>query len=198
MRKEIYRFISIIGTCLVSTGAIQAASPASYLKFDAGVNFAQDISINGFDIEMDPGFRVGIAPGVILNDLLAVELETGFIYNEPKASDEWLGHVPLLVNFILQHDFDFGLTPFGGVGLGGTLSIIEAEDGFGGSETDTTFAFAWQAQAGLRYRLNDQASIGAVYKYLGVNDPEFNLFGIDFEVENVHNHYIGVQFNFNF
>lgn len=195
MHKHIYRLITVGGLVwLTSASGIQAADSGSYLKLDAGVNIAQDISIFGTDIELNPGFRVGIAPGVILNDLLAIELETGFIYNEVDGpGDEWFGHVPLLANLILKHDFDNGLTPFGGIGLGGTLSIIES-----GSENDTAFALAWQAQAGVRYRFNDQLSLGGVYKYLGVNDPEFDLFGVDFEVENVHNHYFGVQVAFNF
>ena len=195
MHKYIYRLMAVGGLVwLTSAGGVQAADTGSYLKLDGGANIAQDVSINGFDLELDTGFRFGIAPGVILNDLLSVELETGFVYNEfTDSGGDWLGHVPFLVSLIVQRNFDFGLTPFIGVGAGGVMSIIDVAD-----ENDTSFAFAWQGQAGLRYNFNEHTSVGVVYKYLGVNDPEFELFGIDFEVENVHNHYIGAQFNFNF
>ena len=198
MRKlKFYIVTGLCGAWLAFSPATRAAEAGSYLNIDAGVNFVHDITIMGTEIDMDPGFRVGIAPGLILNRALALEFETGFIYNEPDgAGDEWVGHVPLMPSLILRHDFENGLTPFLGVGAGGTVSFIQAE--FIETESDVTFAFAWQAQTGLRYRINDNLDLGAVYKYLGVLDPEFELFGVDFEVENVHNHFIGIQFNLDF
>jgi opacity protein-like surface antigen len=183
--------------CLMAMPQVKAAEQGPYLNVDAGVNFVHDISIFGTEIEMDPGFRVGIAPGFNVNNFFGVQFETGFIYNEPEGgSDEWFGHVPLVAQAIFRYEFD-AWTFFGGPGLGGTLSFIEADAGVD-SDSDTTLAFAWQAQLGLRYNIGDNLAIGGVYKYLGVLDPEFELFGTEFEVENVHNHYIGVQLNMAF
>ena len=198
MRKLIAA--SIVGLGLLFAPFSDAAETGSYLNFDVGVNFAHDISIFGSEIPMDPGFRIGIAPGININEFFAVELDTGFVYNEPEASDqEWFGHVPFIAQAIFRHEFDGGLTIFGGPGAGGAVSFIEAEDIIGGgTEDDTTFTFAWQFQTGLRFQINENFGIGAVYKYLGLLDPEFELFGVDFDVENVHNHYIGVQFHMGF
>ena len=194
MHKSLMLGLSL-ALCVTGMRQAQAADAGSYLNIDAGVNFVHDISIFGTEIPMDPGFRIGIAPGMIINDFFAVELDTGFIYNEPEdGGDEWFGHVPLIAQAIFRYDFEGGLTFFGGPGVGGTASFIEADAGFD-TDSDTTFAFAWQAQLGLRYQIGDNLAIGGVYKYLGVHDPEFDLFGVDFEVENVHNHYIGFQMN---
>jgi OmpA-OmpF porin, OOP family len=184
--------------CLMATPQVKAAEGGSYLNFDAGVNFAHDISIFGTEIEMDPGFRFSLAPGMYFGEFFAVELETGFIYNEPDGGgDEWFGHVPLLVNGVFRYDLEGGWTPFVGAGVGAAISFIEADAGIA-DDSDTAFSFAWQFQTGFNYAIGDNLGIGAVYKYFGVLDPEFELFGATFEVENVHNHYIGVQLNMAF
>ena len=181
-----------------------------YLSIGAGINIANNVETtvtdptfgsNTGDLELDPGFRASIAGGFHFSPMLAVELETGFLYNEVDGSDDVaLSHVPILANLIFR--FDTGgspWVPFIGGGAGGVLSILDFDnDELDEEETDTDFVFAWQALAGLHYQFSDNMSVGVTYKYLGVNSPEFDIQGTGVEMDVVHNHAILGSFNWGF
>ena len=192
----------------ITTSSHAALASKGYFNFDAGLNLAQDVDVEvpGFGEAtggLDPGFRVSTVGGYILNDLLSLEVETGFVYNELEDFDGWLGHVPILGSLVFRYECECGLTPFIGVGGGGAVSIFQETvqffPGLGSeTETDTDFVIAWQAQAGLRYRVNEALAVGFLYKYFGTDGPEIDSFGFTRDIEINHNHYLGLQLNYRF
>ena len=184
-----------------SLSRAEAQEGSSYFHFDVGPNLLQEIHqefSTGFerDLDFNLGVRANLSQGFNLCAWSALELESGFSYNELKGSDDWLGQVPLLASLVLKYDASCGWTPFIGFGGGGSISI--ANTALAHNDTDLSLVFAWQGQAGLRYRLGHDFGLGLVYKYFGTTAPEFELFGDEFELKNIHNHYVGLQLHYDF
>jgi opacity protein-like surface antigen len=199
-----------VSCALLLLAAVSHAATDSkiYFNFDAGLNLADDVDVEvpGFGEAtggLDPGFRVSTAGGFILNDLLSLEVETGFVYNDLEDFDGWLGHIPILGSLVFRYECECGWTPFIGVGGGGAVSIFEETVRFtptssSETETDTDFVIAWQAQAGLRYQVNEALAVGFLYKYFGTDGPEIEMFGVTRDIEINHNHYVGLHLNYRF
>lgn len=183
---------------LVAASSDAASDSKLYFNFDAGLNLAEDVDVEfpGFGEAtggLEPGFRVSTAGGFILNDLLSLEVETGFVYNDLEDFDGWLGHVPILGSLVFRYECECGWTPFIGVGGGGAVSIFEETVRFSPTstsetESDTDFVIAWQGQVGLRYQVNEALSVGFLYKYFGTDGPEIEMFGVTRDIEINHNH----------
>jgi opacity protein-like surface antigen len=178
-----------------------AADSGTYFHFDVGPNVLQKVHqefSDGFerDLDFNTGVRIGISQGYNLNSWAALEFETGFTFNELKHSDDWLGNVPILANAIFRYDCPSGWTPFVGVGGGGSVAI--AKTALFHNDSDYYLVAAWQGQAGLRYRMRESLELGLVYKYFGTTAPKFELFGDSFKLEKIHNHYVGLQLQYNF
>jgi opacity protein-like surface antigen len=185
-----------------------AADPGPYVSIDAGVNLVPDVDVTLRDplvtvtgqFEFDPGVRFGVAGGYRFTPIFAAELETGFIYNELKDNDDiTLSHIPFLANAVFRFENSTPLIPFMGVGAGGIASFFDIDnDDFDEDESDGDVVFAWQAFAGLHYKINDHMSAGITYKYLGADGPEFDIQGTGVEFDTVHNHSILASFNWAF
>jgi len=190
-------------TALVAATATQAADSGTYMLFDVGVNYMQNIHQESLgpppserDRKMDLGVRASIAEGIVLNRFLSVEVETGAMYNELDRSVDWLIQVPLLANVVFRYECKGGWTGFIGAGGGGALSMVNTS--LGHDDTDHDFAFAWQGMAGIRYQFSQNLSLGLVYKYFGTSELEFSLFGGEFELDDIHNHSGGLQLTYSF
>lgn len=200
--KRIFTILAlgIAGTWLASP--LIAGDSGSYFHFDAGPNFLQKTPqtfSDGFerDLKWNTGFRVSIAQGFNLTPWAAIELETGFLYNEWEVNDdEWVGNVPILANAVFKYDMPNGWTPFVGVGGGG--SIFLAKTAFFHNDSDYYLVAAWQGQAGIRYNVGQDLALGLVYKYFGTTNPKFELFDSSFKLHDVVNHYVGFQLQYNF
>jgi len=194
----------------MAVAAAQAADEPQdsghYFKFDVGLNYTGDLHQNfqNFplerDIEMNLGVRGSLAEEFVLNRFLAIELEAAAIWNELDGSYDWLMQTPLLANLILRYECRGGWTAFVGVGGGGAGVI--AKTSALEHDTDFTIVPAWQASAGLNYKFGNGMRLGLVYKYLGMSDPELELTiqGVTqrFKLEDIHNHYGGLQLIYSF
>ena len=180
-RTLIILSLGIAGLWLTSPAI--GADSGTYFHFDAGPNVLQKIH-QVFDaglerdLDFNTGVRISIAQGYNLTPWAAVELETGFSYNEMKHSDDWLGQVPILASAVFKYDSSCGWTPFVGVGGGGAVTL--AKTALFHNDSDYYLVAAWQGQAGLRYRVNQDLEIGLVYKYFGTTAPELEVFGETF------------------
>jgi len=194
--------------CALCGSQAMAAEPGPYVMIDAGVNMVPDvgvtlrdplITVTG-DFEFDPGIRFGVAGGYRFTPYFAAELETGFLYNELQDNDDvTLSHIPFLANAVFRFENSTPLVPFLGVGAGGIASFFDIDnDDFDEEESDSDIVFAWQAFAGLHYRINDNMTAGITYKYLGVDGPEFDIQRTSIEFETIHNHAILASFNWSF
>jgi opacity protein-like surface antigen len=211
--KKIIRSFTMAGlgvTGLLLTGLVQGQE--GYFNAEIGAALADDVDLQRFlvpvsgKLEFDTGVRFGAAGGYNFNQYLGAELETGFIYNSIKRVDASLSHVPMMVNVVLRYDQPRSKwVPYVGAGAGGDLSILSlnyvtAPNNFVLDGTDTTVVFAWQAFAGVRYKLDQKMSIGAGYKYYAADRASWDVEGfgdqIKFGRANVHN--FMVEFNLKF
>jgi opacity protein-like surface antigen len=163
-----------------------------YVKGDVGGNITQNASLNEFfgpvapgtKVKFDPGFRAGLAGGYQLTDWFAPEVEVGFMENRidsitgaNRIHDAWFANVPFLVNGKLQYPNSSPVTPYVGAGIGFSEAIIDvgridlAGTTLHGDINDTVFA--WQAFAGLRYKINDSMGLSLEYRYFSADSASW-------------------------
>ena len=189
------------------TTGTYAAESGNYFKLDVGPNYVGETTQEFLnppftrDLDWNIGVRASVAEGFALNRFLALEVESGLIWNELDESVDWIMQVPLLANIVLRYECKGGFTTF--VGAGGGGAVFMANTTVIDDDSDATLVPAWQAMAGLNYNVGSNLSIGLVYKYLGMANPELELtlFGQitqKFKFHDIHNHYGGLQLTYNF
>src|SRR5439155_12415948 len=107
----------------------------------------------------------GVAPSVPISSL-------GF-------RDATFANVPLLFNVKLQYPNHSHWTPYVGAGLGVSVAIVDADTFIAGNSFNFSRArargadvvFAYQAFAGLRYRLGERMGLSVEYRYLATKAP---------------------------
>ena len=188
---------------LLSLLAVQGEESRFYIKGDLGGNLTSDSqgSIRGdpafgyifgtrniaLKARFEPGERAGLACGYQITDWFAAEGEIGAVVNEVEGvgfRDGTFASVPFLFNVKLQYPNHTHWTPYIGAGLGVSAAILDA-DTIIASNTFTDFqrvhtsgadaVFAYQAFAGLRYRLNERMGLSVEYRYLATEAPEWDL-----------------------
>lgn len=219
MKKRYIRLSGVVGMgavlLAVATLSADAEEHGFYFSADAGVSLAQPVDLkkfviplSGVEVKFDPGFRVGVAGGYNITDFIGVELETGYMYNSVKSVgdvgnvDASLSHIPLMANVVLRYDKpNCKWVPYGGAGAGGDVSILNLDQVAGVDGTDSSIVFAWQAFAGVRYKLNDAMSIGAGYKFYSSSAASWDVsgFGSDsIKIGKANVHSITAAFNWKF
>jgi len=186
MKTTIAHFKPLLSASVLMVCALPVLGQSSkfYAKVDLGGNWTHDTQLteffgpvaSGTKVKFDPGFRAGMAGGYQLTEWFAPEVELGFVENKidsitgaDRVHDSWFANVPFLVNAKFQYPNSSRLTPYGGAGVGfsaALLSVGEIELGgtsVHGDISDTVFA--WQAFAGLRYRISDQMGLSVEYRY---------------------------------
>jgi len=180
------------GLALVSTFPAQAQFGGFYLKADVGGNVTLDTEITEFfgpvspasKVKFDPGARVGVAAGYQVTDWFAAEGEFGVMVNNISSItganrvDATFSNVPFLVNAKFQCPGHCRLTPYIGGGIGYSVAILDADvidfNGTAISGIDSSEAvFAYQAFAGLRYRINDRMGLSLEYRYFAADAPRW-------------------------
>lgn len=130
--------ISVVGAAvgLASVFSLSAQTQMNttskwYVGGDAGLCLQQNVGglkANGVGYpgaKFDPGVRADLSVGYNLAENWAVELESGFSYNELShfgmytAPGYKLYQVPVLLNGIYKYSFNDKWQAYGGVGLGG-------------------------------------------------------------------------------
>jgi len=198
-------------------------STGLYVRGDLGGNITENTGLKEFfgavtpgsKVKFDPGARFGVAVGYHLTDWLSVEGETGVMANniesitEATRVDAQFANVPFLANVRIQLPCRCRVTPYLGGGVGGSVSILDADpidlngtrmSGSAGSD----IIFAYQAFGGLRYKLNDQMGISLEYHYFATQDSDFRAdftVGTDTDhirLKGVATHAISVAFDITF
>jgi opacity protein-like surface antigen len=130
------------------------------------------------------GARGDVVLGYNINQSLAAEFDTGLLWNSAdKIGTNSLSSIgqsfdtytiPVLANFIYRIPIKGPWSSYVGIGVGGAATILVYN--LNGSDlTDCNFVFAYQAEAGLTYKLGQSASFGIAYDFLGTTDPSWNL-----------------------
>ena len=167
-----------------------------YVKGDLGGNVTQNtelkeffgVPVGGSTVKFNPGLRLGAVGGYQLLEWFAPEVETAIMANEidsiggaTQVHEASFVNVPFLLNGRFQIPTHSPFTPYFGAGVGFSTSIIDVDHitiggvTIHGDQADTVFAY--QAFAGLRYRLNDRISLGLEYHYFAADSPTW---GSDF------------------
>lgn len=138
---------------------------------------------SGSEVDFDPGIRLGFRTGYGLTDWFAAEAEIGLMANTIDSitgateADATLSNLPLLFNARIQFPQFDRLMPYFGGGLGFSVAVLDADDiTISGGSLDGTMSdvvFAYQAFAGLRYKLNENMGLSVEYRYFATTDPEW-------------------------
>lgn len=211
MCKTVFKAF-IAGVAVLSAADLRAAVDfsKSYFGVDAGASFIQTTDLrdsDGHQARFNPGVRADLTWGLMLNDNLGLQLQTGVIWNHmkrigtevppppPPATGEEiyengtgeLYQIPLLVNAVYKFTPHNRFSPFIGVGAGGEAAIFDSKFPTG-NLSDTDFTFAYQAFGGLRYSLCPNANIALVYKFLGTTDHDWKDGGLQVRTEQLYTH----------
>lgn len=208
MKSKVVYLTASAAALLITTASLHAANePDSfYIKVDAGASFQQDLALNlggpSVDASFNPGVRTAINLGYNVSKSFAVEFETGSIWNSfdkiggvsvPSEVDLNLYQFPVLAKGILKLPLENGLTPYIGGGAGGILGRLDESEG-GFDDSDTDFVFAYQAEAGLKYAINENIEVGIGYKFTGTTGYHF----FDVRTDDSFNHSVLASFVWNF
>jgi opacity protein-like surface antigen len=198
MKNPSTPFLVLCVTAALSS-PIVAQETRFYIKGDLGGNLTHDTGLREFfgepltagtKIKFDPGVRFGITGGFRLTDWFSTEIETGVMANyidsitgATRVDDAVFSNVPLLVNARFQCPRLDLVTPYFGGGVGGSFPIIDVDHIEIGDTRmhgyDSTVVFAYQAFAGLRFKLNHQMGLSLEYHY-------FHADGAEWEAESNH------------
>jgi opacity protein-like surface antigen len=182
-----YYFLLLILSVTAITAAEQGGGSGGgrYVRVGLGAAFTENAEANFLlagerGLELDPGFHLSVAGGVMFGDFFGLELETGFILNGISSIsgfdnvDGYVVQVPFVANAVGQFRNRTALTPFIGAGAGGSLSISQVDRAnssvFEVEGSDAEVVFAWQLFGGLKYDLAEDLSLGILYKYFGTGD----------------------------
>ena len=138
-------------------------------------------------VTYNTGFAFTAAFGYAFNKYVGLDFETGYLYagidSVPGyfANGSDISNVPLLVNCTLSLPIPHTiLVPYIGGGGGGSVSTFFANAFGDQNNTYTAFnseseaVYAYQAFAGLNFKLSQAISVGIGYKYFGTGDPTFS------------------------
>ncbi|HWN93864.1 MAG TPA: outer membrane beta-barrel protein [Methylomirabilota bacterium] len=219
--KTIFRSFVLPVSCVLGLFALPepGRSQGFYLDASAGVSLAENVDLDqflvrtpGMRMKLDPGGRLSVAAGYNFSDYFGVQIETGSIINNIESItgrgnvDALLMHTPLLVNAVLRYDkADCKWVPYLGAGAGGDVSVIvfdevTAPNGAVVDGAGSAVVFAWQAFAGVRYKITERISVGAGYKFFWADSPSWDVEDTSGDIEGgkalVHS--VVASFNFRF
>jgi opacity protein-like surface antigen len=225
MKNPLISRIAMMTMGLAGCVALQAQNAESkwYFRGDLGASLAMETDVkqflgpvSGAEVDFDPGLRLGVAGGYRITPWLAVELESGALFNSVnelsgESIDASLMQLPFMGNLVVQcNNFD-RLVPFIGLGAGGVSSIFDIDERFAGSGgtlriegTDADLVFGYHAFAGLRYEFNDRMGVGLIYRFMGTQGASWEVedaFGADdleIELDDLFTHSISVVFQLHF
>jgi opacity protein-like surface antigen len=192
---HIMKILSSSLPLLITSASLLASSANSqageehgfYLGADVGAARAESSSLREFPdappggkVRFNTGARLSLDAGYRFNDWLSLGAETGFIVNEIKGADAALLQAPILAVVEFRMPNKSPLVPFIGGGPGVSFSAIGINNDSlnGGTDVDGAAAdavFAWQVYGGVRFKITDSLSLGAVYKYFAADAAEWDV-----------------------
>ena len=205
MKSKLKYFTASAAALVITAANLQANDePGFYAKVDAGGALQQKFHMNGTRVDFNPGFRADIGFGYNFCKAFAAEFEVGSIWNSfdkvggvPLTSNQEgdFYQYPFLAKAVFKHPFQNGLTPYLGAGVGGVGATLHLKPGiYDNSSSD--IAFAYQAEAGLKYALNEHIEVGVGYKFLGTHG--FDFFNSTIQTDHTFSHSILASFVWNF
>ncbi len=156
-----------------------------YLGADLGGSLLQNVTIKsaGAKASFDAGVRGDITFGYQFAPVLAVEFQTGSLWNRMNNVNGFFGgiaehadlyQVPFLANLVCKVPFGGGFSGYIGGGGGGVASSLDITE-FSlfdrhHHDTDTDVTFAYQGLAGIKYAITPDMEVDVGYKFLGTGN----------------------------
>jgi outer membrane protein OmpA-like peptidoglycan-associated protein len=179
-----------------------------YVGLEGGGVAVQDFELDGqpVTIELDNGWAVLATVGYAWADSnWRLEGELGYrsnegqtsFYNEDAELEEWSGMINAVYDFKLNSD-KWGLSVGAGVGVDNPrFSVANGLLGDDAESKDTVFAY--QAIAGVTYRLNQHWDLALNYRYFNASDAELRLFSGDEERDgDLNKHTVTIGFRYGY
>ena len=144
----------------------------TYISVLGGPTFAPGLNVNGTKNPMDTGFNVGARYGYYLGDwnLPNFSVEADGLFSQSKysnAGDARLQSSSYMANLIYHLPLENSPVSFyGGAGIGAVQSNFDNAVGIHGGAT----VLGWQALGGAEYRVSEDASLFAEYRYQNAHD----------------------------
>jgi len=170
----------------MDSGAGGAAGTV-FAGVDAGVSILQNIVAEGDVYQFDVGPKVDVSVGYNVTPNVAVELQSGYVYNSMSkedgvsissfgaSADIW--SVPVMANGIYTYKFNDHWQVYGGAGAGVLISTFDIS-GFGSSVSPNDCEFSYQGMFGIKYLFNDNLSCGLGYDFMGSLDHHWTANGL--------------------
>lgn len=197
--------------------------PTLYVEYDAGYSWIPNQRLTGADrsganldgqVDSGSGFNVGGAIGAKFMKLFRAELAINYrlgkarrahVQRERKIASGDISLLAILVNGYAEYDFDIGVIPYLGVGIGYGSVEIEAKNDAGSLQLKVDgrdSVFAWNVMAGVSVPVNEVLDLSLGYRYIATEDARINSnvrnLGdrrLDAEFD-AHEAVMGLRFNF--
>jgi opacity protein-like surface antigen len=186
----------------------------SYLAVDGGAMFQQNATLRQTALPdtkatFNTGARGDLDLGYNFSPCAAAELEGGFMWNsidkvfgQPLSLSHQsadLYSIPILLNFFVKIPTHTPVIPYFGIGGGGNVSIIKFKDN-GEDFTESDVEPAVQGEAGLRFMLCRNASLGVGYKFMATLAQRYDFRSIDdhLSLAGIYTHTVFLDFKVNF
>lgn len=158
-----------------------------YVGVDMGGVFMQSVKLKnlGQSADVDPGVRGDFTFGYHVAPPLAIEFETGTLWNQFSGNSAFgasgieanLYQIPFLANLVFHAPLgNSGISVYVGGGAGGEAAQLDlSQENFGvhAHAYDTDFTFAYEGKAGLKYAFAPNMEVGIGYKFLGTLDHKW-------------------------
>jgi opacity protein-like surface antigen len=160
-------FVASAVALLLGTAAAQADfTDNAYVSILGGPTFAPGLNVGGTKNGMDTGFNIGARAGYNLDDLNLpnFSVEADWLLNQSDYSNvpnARLQSNSYMANLIYHLPTESAFELYGGAGLGAVDTNIDNGVGNHGGST----VFGWQLLGGAEYRVSEQASLFAEYRY---------------------------------
>ena len=212
MKTNLILFSTVCGLALLPMITFAGEESGIYFNADLGGTIMESTPLKEFPnappgskVEFDPGVRLGLGGGFRFNNWVSLGGETGFSVNKVKGADVTVSQFPFFANVEFRMTNSSPLVPFIGGGPGVSFSVIGLDnDSLGnGSRLDGSASdavFAWQAYGGVRYKINDNMSVGVAYKYFNAESPTWDVQNTsqDIRFGKMHVHTISASFSMSF
>jgi opacity protein-like surface antigen len=191
MKKHLFTLMTSAACLLAGTAQAQCCCNDSfYVGALGGVNWINEIKSHGAKVNFDAGYVLGVNAGYRICEQFRVEGEFAYRHNEKTKHvdfdfssttgedirrgkiDATIKTYSLMAN--AYYDFDFFsccapcLTPYIGAGIGyawNDSSVKVKADDLSIKLKGSDNRFAWQAMAGLNYRLCENVRVGVEYRF---------------------------------
>jgi opacity protein-like surface antigen len=160
-------FVASAVALLLGTAAAQADfTDNAYVSILGGPTFAPGLNVGGTKNGMDTGFNIGARAGYNLDDLSLpnFSVEADWLLNQSdytNVPNARLQSNSYMANLIYHLPTERAFELYGGAGLGAVDTNIDNGIGNHGGST----VFGWQLLGGAEYRVSEQASLFAEYRY---------------------------------